>query len=666
MPNIYFFKSTDVSVYPCGYRGKMSNSDTIYNPQARMMTEEGLTNLGSSGDLNRNYLVDTEENTLSVVLNGYLFKIKSLNTYFSANNSYYVFIKRKSTSIYNDESHENYTYILESLDSSKNDSSNLDNSETGNFVGLGYSTQEPSESDGFIYLKVYEKGSLCQNAFLPKYDTTTGAISLSGNNASGNKSTALGYENGASGEESFVSGYRNIASGKYSAAIGSNNKSTGEAQVIVGKHSKETDAQFAVGNGKENNLNNSFETGGEDGTKINEKLTVLNETILKNKLSVEADIKMSGNFTTTHTTTTSEEDKENDLKTDTTATKITKIDKGDLVLTATTEKEIKKLSTGNLKETPPVEKKETRITGEKIDTNGSLRVGETLFSVNLNSDKNSAVRIQNDKLYAKEVVATDINATTLRTKTGETSLGDGAVIINKDSKEAPVVINSISSFKQKLKASDISATNIVSETLSTSSTAALANNAATFTSNVINFNQPLTITTRASNISNIAQSTSVIPLTTSCKTEFSGDTMTCYHTIVAKKGITANSTITASKLVIGSVSNKNTTEGGNILMVYGQVTANRYKARSDRRLKENIREYTCDNSILNLPVYKYDYINGNKNVIGCMAQDLQEICPELVSEDESGYLTIEESKIVYLLLQEVSKLKKEVAELKSK
>lgn len=663
MPNIYFFKSTDVSVYPCGYRGKMSNSDTIYNPQARMMTEEGLTNLGSSGDLNRNYLVDTEENTLSVVLNGYLFKIKSLNTYFSANNSYYVFIKRKSTSIYNDESHENYTYILESLDSSKNDSSNLDNSETGNFVGLGYSTQEPSESDGFIYLKVYDKGSLCQNAFLPKYDTTTGAISLSGNNASGNKSTALGYENGASGEESFVSGYRNIASGKYSAAIGSNNKSTGEAQVIVGKYSKETDAQFAVGNGKENNLNNSFETGGEDGTKINEKLTVLNETTLKNKLSVEADIEMSGNFITTHTTATSEEDKENDLKIDTTTTKTTKIDKGDLLLTTTAKKETKKLSTGDTKNTSPVET-ETRITGEKIDTTGSLQVGKTLFSVNLDSDKDSAVRIQNGKLYAKELIATNINATSLYTKTGETSLGDGAVIIDKNGKEAPVVVNSISIFKKDLKASTVSATEkVTSETLSTSSTTKLANSAAEFIPSAINFYQPLTITTRASNIGNIG---SVVPLTSPCKTDFSGDTMTCNHKIVAKKGITADSTITASRLVIGKVSNKNTTEGGDILNVYGQVTANRYKARSDRRLKENIREYTCDNSILNLPIYKYDYINGNKNVIGCMAQDLQEICPELVSEDENGYLTIEESKIVYLLLQEVSKLKKEVAELKSK
>ena len=52
--------------------------------------------------------------------------------------------------------------------------------------------------------------------------------------------------------------------------------------------------------------------------------------------------------------------------------------------------------------------------------------------------------------------------------------------------------------------------------------------------------------------------------------------------------------------------------------------------------------------------------------VGCMAQDLQKICPELVDTDEKGYLSIKESKIVYLLLDEVKKLKAEVEELKAK
>jgi hypothetical protein len=47
-----------------------------------------------------------------------------------------------------------------------------------------------------------------------------------------------------------------------------------------------------------------------------------------------------------------------------------------------------------------------------------------------------------------------------------------------------------------------------------------------------------------------------------------------------------------------------------------------------------------------------------------MAQDLQQICPELVEEDEEGYLTIKENKIVYLLLDRMKKMQKEIDELK--
>ena len=86
---------------------------------------------------------------------------------------------------------------------------------------------------------------------------------------------------------------------------------------------------------------------------------------------------------------------------------------------------------------------------------------------------------------------------------------------------------------------------------------------------------------------------------------------------------------------------------------------------SDKRLKENERPYKSNKSILDLPIYKYDYINGSKNQIGCMAQDLKEICPEIVEEDEKGYLHIQESKIVYLLIEEIKKLKEEIKNLKN-
>lgn len=101
----------------------------------------------------------------------------------------------------------------------------------------------------------------------------------------------------------------------------------------------------------------------------------------------------------------------------------------------------------------------------------------------------------------------------------------------------------------------------------------------------------------------------------------------------------------------------------------GRLTAASFYATSDKRLKENLVAYSPEKSILDLPVYKYNYISDEKKAeqIGCLAQDLREICPEIVQADEdNGYLTINESKIVYLLLDEVKKLKAEVEELKTK
>lgn len=100
----------------------------------------------------------------------------------------------------------------------------------------------------------------------------------------------------------------------------------------------------------------------------------------------------------------------------------------------------------------------------------------------------------------------------------------------------------------------------------------------------------------------------------------------------------------------------------------GEITAQSFNALSDKRLKENIVEYSPNKSILDLPVYSYNFISDEKKTkkIGCLAQDLKEICPEIVKEDDKGYLSIEENKIVYLLLDEVKKLKKRVDELEAK
>lgn len=109
------------------------------------------------------------------------------------------------------------------------------------------------------------------------------------------------------------------------------------------------------------------------------------------------------------------------------------------------------------------------------------------------------------------------------------------------------------------------------------------------------------------------------------------------------------------------------TDGSFSVDASGNVSGYSFSAKSDRRLKENIIEYRSEKSILDLPVYKYNFISdeNKKEHLGCLAQDLQEICPEIVNEDKDGYLAIQESKIVYLLLKEVKKLKKELDMLKN-
>lgn len=97
----------------------------------------------------------------------------------------------------------------------------------------------------------------------------------------------------------------------------------------------------------------------------------------------------------------------------------------------------------------------------------------------------------------------------------------------------------------------------------------------------------------------------------------------------------------------------------------GDVSAVSFTATSDKRLKENIKPYICDKSILDLEIKKFDFINGSKNQIGCLAQELQEICPELVKEGEDGYLSIHESKLVYLLLQELKKQNNRITDLEA-
>lgn len=133
-----------------------------------------------------------------------------------------------------------------------------------------------------------------------------------------------------------------------------------------------------------------------------------------------------------------------------------------------------------------------------------------------------------------------------------------------------------------------------------------------------------------------------------------------YNNKAGNLTVDGDTTISGS-LTIGNINfNKNNITG------ITKIQAKTFDAISDVRKKTAIKDYICKKSILDLPIKEFEFIDDETHTkhIGCIAQDLQEICPEIVHEDADGYLSIEETKLVYLLLQEVKELKKELKTLK--
>ena len=88
---------------------------------------------------------------------------------------------------------------------------------------------------------------------------------------------------------------------------------------------------------------------------------------------------------------------------------------------------------------------------------------------------------------------------------------------------------------------------------------------------------------------------------------------------------------------------------------------------SDERLKENI--YTIDNALDRVDaidgVY-FDWKESGERKLGVIAQQVQKVLPEVVSEDKKGYLNVDYSGIVPVLLEAIKELESRVKELESK
>ena len=123
-----------------------------------------------------------------------------------------------------------------------------------------------------------------------------------------------------------------------------------------------------------------------------------------------------------------------------------------------------------------------------------------------------------------------------------------------------------------------------------------------------------------------------------------GGSMSAGTSLTAGTSITAGTTITAG----------------------GEIKGASFDTSSDARLKENLEPLERADGLLDMPLYEFDYREGGRHSMGCLAQDLRKIAPELVSEGEDGYLQVKESKLVYYLMLEVKELRDRLAKLEGR
>lgn len=90
-------------------------------------------------------------------------------------------------------------------------------------------------------------------------------------------------------------------------------------------------------------------------------------------------------------------------------------------------------------------------------------------------------------------------------------------------------------------------------------------------------------------------------------------------------------------------------------------------SNSDVRLKDNI--YPIDNALSRVSqiegVY-FDWKTGGDRQVGVIAQQVEKVLPEVVSEDNNSYLSVDYSKIVPLLIEAINEQSNNIKDLEDR
>lgn len=737
-----YFKSADVKIFPCAYRGQNASNEPI-NPEASSFTEYNFTNIYSKqGEKKESFIISYTENELKCVIGGYYFEITNFNEYEKSNYKYLA-IKIANKELIPFEG------TMPAV---------LDDTTNNTFLGVAgggtleelsgcsaslqiFDSYEETMGDSTSATTTYK---LCESS--KRLEDVIGAdkgkYSIGSYYTDNNQSLL----NTASGKHSIAFGEKVAAKNDYAVVLGDKLESSAANQIILGTGTIEnlnkvtTAAQEAAiqvfkagesiykldNNGNEI-ISGNIKTNGIEETdkvsikkpteitktlKVTEKITadkeleVIGKTTLKNQLVVEnaTEIKDALTITKSGTKTTITTINKDGIKT----TKSI-VAAGDITSNGDLSVERNATVKGQITTANAVlngTNVDYLVAGDnKLDKDGNLTIagdidskklkvettdGTTKITLDGNSVINGDLTVNNKLTSA--YITEDIDNKALKLTTGTINAEGSALTIKNlnlekgikisvDNKEYNDLVPSTQTNGLKVKNTDAICFNTGIDTLGpitvcrNDSTkkyafAAFEPDKKSITSGVsfggtAYFKQRLIVGGDNTNLDiaeNTAASSLIGKLSTGCIL-YAGAFGTAIKDKLAVGGNTyfgGDVEISSSKAMTFGTDIKINEDGS------GRIVARGFGTSSDFRLKQNIKSYKAEKSILDLDVKEFEYINdtAHKKHIGAIAQDVQEICPEIVYEDANGYLNIEENKLVYLLLNEVKELKKEIKRVK--
>jgi hypothetical protein len=108
----------------------------------------------------------------------------------------------------------------------------------------------------------------------------------------------------------------------------------------------------------------------------------------------------------------------------------------------------------------------------------------------------------------------------------------------------------------------------------------------------------------------------------------------------------------------GATSNTVVIAAGGDVTITGQVSAPNFNSTSDVRLKENIQPIEgALEKVMSLAGVEFDWIESSEHTIGVIAQQVEEVLPELVHTNEEGYKSVSYGNLTALLIEAVKELK---------